>query len=71
MSNEGVGWHRDIYENDGRADKPIVTFNIGNACEFVFKDDHASPKTYIYLESGDILILGGVHAVQCTRFLEL
>ena len=59
MSSEGVGWHRDIYENDGAKDKPIVTFNLGNACEFVFKDDHSAPKTYITLASGDVLLFGG------------
>ena len=59
MSSEGVGWHRDIYENDGAKDKPIVTFNLGNACEFVFKDDHTAPKTYVTLASGDILLFGG------------
>lgn len=59
MSSEGVGWHRDIYENDGAKDKPIVTFNLGNACEFVFKDDHTTPKTYVELASGDVLLFGG------------
>jgi hypothetical protein len=59
MSGEGVGWHRDIYENDGAEDKPIVTFNLGNTCEFVFKDDHTTPKTYVELASGDILMFGG------------
>jgi hypothetical protein len=59
MNSEGVGWHRDIYENDGEADKPIVTINLGNSCEFIFKDDHTTPKTFIKLNSGDCLLFGG------------
>ena len=80
MNDEGVGWHRDIYENDGQADHPIVTINLGNACDFVFKDDHSEPKTSLTLHSGDALLFGGprrhamhkvsrVHEGTCPEFL--
>jgi hypothetical protein len=80
MNDEGVGWHRDIYENDGQADHPIVTINLGNACDFVFKDDHTEPKTRLTLHSGDALLFGGprrhamhkvsrVHEGTCPEFL--
>ena len=59
MNGEGVGWHRDVYENDGEADKPVVTVNLGNSCDFIFKDDHVAPKTFLTLESGDVLLFGG------------
>ena len=59
MNAEGVGWHRDIYENDGQGESPIVTVNLGNSCDFIFKDDHLSPKTFVTLESGDVLLFGG------------
>ncbi len=80
LSDEGVGWHRDIYENDGEADSPVVTINLGNACDFIFKDDHLEPKTHLRLESGDALLFGGpqryalhkvshVHQDTCPGFL--
>ena len=59
MNSEGVGWHRDIYENDGEANKPVITLNLGNSCSFIFKDDHTTPKTHIRLESGDVMLFGG------------
>ena len=59
MNAEGVGWHRDIYENDGQKDHPVITVNLGNSCEFIFKDDHTAPKTHVTLNSGDCLIFGG------------
>jgi hypothetical protein len=59
MNSAGVGWHRDIYENDGEANKPVVTLNLGNSCDFIFKDDHETEKTFITLHSGDCLLFGG------------
>ncbi len=68
---EYIPWHQDNGENDGEDDFPIVSFNIGDSCDFLVS--HGKPKTNsshpldnpinlahrILFESGDVLIFGG------------
>lgn len=35
----GIKWHRDNGENDGTAEKPVVSFSLGNACLFKYTSD--------------------------------
>lgn len=56
---EGLQWHRDIYENDGTGDHPIVNISIGSACCFAFKHHDEDPDREVVLESGDVLLFGG------------
>lgn len=56
-SREGIAWHRDIYENDGTGDCPIVNLCVGASCQFGYRhDNHANVVT---LRSGDCLLFGG------------
>jgi len=56
---EGLQWHRDIYENDGTADHPIVNISIGSACCFAFKHMDEDTAREVVLESGDVILFGG------------
>jgi len=58
-TTQGLQWHRDIYENDGTADHPIVNITIGSACLFAFMHTDGDPKREVVLESGDVLLFGG------------
>lgn len=59
VSAEGLAWHRDIYENDGRSDHPVVNLSVGAACVFGFKHDDADEERTVELRSGDVLLFGG------------
>jgi len=55
---EGMCWHRDTDPNDGDNDHPVVSFSIGNSCDFGYKL-LLQPQSSIRLDSGDILLFGG------------
>jgi 2OG-Fe(II) oxygenase superfamily len=66
-----IPWHQDKDPNDGDQDKPVVSFTIGDSCEFLVCNDKpqisqthtlSNPKNLahrVLLESGDVLIFGG------------
>lgn len=66
-----IPWHQDNGENDGEKDHPVLSFSIGDACDFLVthsrpKISHHHPLTNplnlahrITLESGDALIFSG------------
>lgn len=58
-SSEGLVWHRDIYENDGIGDFPIVNLCVGATCVFGFRHKETDPLRTIRLRSGDVLLFGG------------
>jgi alkylated DNA repair dioxygenase AlkB len=55
----GLRWHRDIYENDGQSDHPVVNLCIGAACRFGIKHNDDDPERVLILRSGDCLVFGG------------
>lgn len=69
--NGYMGWHQDNGENDGEADYPVVSFAIGDSCDFLVnyykpKTDSQHPRANpsnlshrVLFESGDVLIFGG------------
>ncbi len=69
--NGYIPWHQDKDPNDGENNYPVVSFNIGDSCEFLVCDNKpkineshsiSNPqnlKHRILLESGDVLIFGG------------
>lgn len=63
-SSNGLVWHRDIYENDGQSDHPVINICIGASCRFGLRH-HDEPgikgdtEREIILRSGDVLIFGG------------
>ena len=57
--SQGLVWHRDIYENDGKSDHPVVNMCIGASCVFGFQHEDHDPERTLILRSGDILLLGG------------
>ena len=59
VSSEGLAWHRDIYENDGRSDRPVVNLSVGAACVFGFKHRDTDEERTVTLRSGDVLLFGG------------
>ncbi|KAL0487086.1 alpha-ketoglutarate-dependent dioxygenase [Acrasis kona] len=59
-THEGMEWHVDNDINDGKNDHPIVSITIGNACDFGYKLIGKEAQT-LRLESGDVLIWGGVN----------
>ena len=64
-----IGLHRDDGENDGIGLSPVISFSIGNACKFVYKDERKDTDQSIRLESGDVILFGGrsryiFHSVQ-------
>ena len=59
MSRGGIEWHRDVYENDGTSDHPVVNLTLGAACNFLWKHETMDEEQSIILESGDILLFGG------------
>lgn len=58
-TSEGLVWHRDIYENDGKSDHPVVNLCVGAACRFGFKHKDEDPDRVVKLRSGDCLLFGG------------
>mmetsp|Transcript_25122 Transcript_25122/g.68119 ORF Transcript_25122/g.68119 Transcript_25122/m.68119 type:complete len:360 (-) Transcript_25122:230-1309(-) len=64
-----IFWHKDDAPNDGLTDKPVVSFSLGEACDFLLC--HAwSLRTHrqldldgaihrLRLESGDAVVFGG------------
>jgi len=57
-SNAGLIWHRDIYENDGKSDHPVVNVCVGASCKFGVRLDNGEEKV-LALHSGDCLVFGG------------
>jgi len=57
---DGMYWHSDNDRNDGDNNHPIVSITIGNACDFGYKL-FGKGETMLRLESGDIIIWGGVN----------
>jgi len=58
-SSEGLIWHRDIYENDGKSDHPVVNLCIGASCRFGLKHNDEDEEQVLVLRSGDVLLFGG------------
>jgi alkylated DNA repair dioxygenase AlkB len=58
-SSEGLTWHRDIYENDGKSDHPVVNLCVGASCRFGFKHEETDKEREVTLRSGDCLLFGG------------
>jgi len=66
-----IPWHRDNGENDGDDTSPVVSFSIGDSCDFLVNKEkpkiskqHPSsdPKNLahrILFESGDVMVFGG------------
>eukprot|EP01043_Picozoa_sp_COSAG02_P009867 COSAG02_NODE_340_length_24179_cov_6.401644_8_plen_268_part_00 len=63
--SDGLVWHRDIYENDGRSDHPVVNLSVGASCVFGIRSPSDGQERHICLHSGDCLLFGG----PC-RFIE-
>jgi hypothetical protein len=74
-----LGWHRDDGANDGASEQPVVSLSLGDACDFLLRDE-AGELIELRLESGDALLFGGparwirhsvakVHAGTCPAFL--
>ncbi|WP_369387552.1 alpha-ketoglutarate-dependent dioxygenase AlkB [Streptomyces sp. CG1] len=53
-----MGMHRD---SDERADAPVVSFSLGDACVFRFGNTETRTKPYtdVELRSGDLFVFGG------------
>lgn len=58
-TNEGLVWHRDIYENDGKSDHPVVNLCVGASCVFGFRHSQNDPVRTVTLRSGDVILFGG------------
>jgi alkylated DNA repair dioxygenase AlkB len=58
-NSDGLVWHRDIYENDGASDRPVVNLCVGASCRFGYKHQDEDPDQAVILQSGDCLIFGG------------
>ena len=58
-NSDGLVWHRDIYENDGTSDHPVVNLCVGASCRFGYKHQDEDPDQEVILRSGDCLIFGG------------
>lgn len=54
---EGFKWHRDIYENDGDGDHPVINICVGSTCTFGVRIDGRTVE--LQLRSGDALLFGG------------
>jgi hypothetical protein len=55
----GLRWHRDIYENDGTSDHPVVNLCVGASCRFGYKHHDDDSDQEVILRSGDCLLFGG------------
>lgn len=58
-TTEGLVWHRDIYENDGTSDHPVVNLCVGASCVFGLKHKDHDPVRTVTLRSGDVILFGG------------
>mmetsp|Transcript_16672 Transcript_16672/g.18371 ORF Transcript_16672/g.18371 Transcript_16672/m.18371 type:complete len:287 (+) Transcript_16672:180-1040(+) len=58
-TSDGICWHRDIYENDGKSDHPVVNLCIGASCKFAFKHNKDDDERSVILNNGDVLLFGG------------
>lgn len=58
-TSAGLVWHRDIYENDGKSDHPVVNLSVGASCLFGFKHEDTDEDRTVVLRSGDVLLFGG------------
>jgi len=58
-TSDGICWHRDIYENDGKSDHPVVNLCIGASCKFAFKHNENDDERSVILTNGDVLLFGG------------
>ena len=58
-TQQGLVWHRDIYENDGKSDHPVVNLCIGASCVFAFKHNDNDEERKVVLRSGDVILFGG------------
>ena len=56
--SEGLQWHRDIYENDGQSDRPVVNLSVGASCVFGIRCPSGLER-HVLLRSGDCLLFGG------------
>lgn len=66
-----IPWHQDNGQNDGDEDFPIVSFSLGDTCEFLIAhskpqispehpiDDPINLAHRLMFESGDIIVFGG------------
>jgi len=59
LAKSGIAWHQDNGANDGTKTAPVVSFSLGNACDFKAKYDKKDEPISIHLESGDALLFGG------------
>ena len=62
-SPSGLRWHRDIYQNDGDGDHPIVNLSVGASCRFGVR--LGGTELEVRLRSGDAILFGGP-----SRFVE-
>lgn len=71
-ANGYIPWHQDNGDNDGDAAYPVISFSIGDSCEFLVTDtkpriSSSEPKNSLpnnlvakcKLDSGDVLSFGG------------
>lgn len=55
-----LGWHRDDGSHDGASLQPVVSFSIGNSCDFCLKHELRGTPTCVQLHSGDVIMFGGL-----------
>jgi len=73
-NNAKIGWHTDKVfglemQEQSKLTSPVISFSIGNSCEFLYKNKPDEDAEIIILESGDVLVFGGpsrmiLHTVQ-------
>jgi alkylated DNA repair dioxygenase AlkB len=75
-SEIGMGWHRDDYNkvdgksaHDGDKDAPIYSLSLGNTAIFQYTPCGTKQVINITLNSGDLLVFGGVqrHMWHCLK----
>jgi alkylated DNA repair dioxygenase AlkB len=66
-TSDGLAWHRDVYENDGKSDHPVVNICVGASCKFGLRHDDEDPERVVTLRSGDCLLFGGGVSLDQTR----
>lgn len=59
QESSNMKFHKDISENDGDGLNPIVSFSIGNSCDFAIKYNICDTEEIIRLNSGDVILFGG------------
>eukprot|EP00760_Papus_ankaliazontas_P029901 PhM_4_TR4519/c0_g1_i2/m.58688 len=58
----GMYWHRDNSKGElesARRGIPVVSFSVGDACVFSYRQEQSDPIQEVLLESGDVLVFGG------------